>query len=462
MSTDRGFDSLLRSWLDESAQSGQPETLLETVLNTTGRSQPRPRWLVRLGGDPMPERGHAGLSRFAPLAVAGTALLVAVLVGVALLLRPARDVGPSPLPAPSHDATPGPTATPEPTAPTAEWSATGSMLEARQSHTATLLDDGRVLVADGNDTVGEVSAELYDPISGSWTATGTMIRVSAGHTATLLRDGMVLVAGGNSLNRRHSAELYDPASGTWKVTGRLVHPAGPGHTATLLADGRVLVAGGGSADLYDPVSGTWTGTGDMVEERYYHAATLLGDGRVLAAGGSCCSQDHSVASAEVYDPDSGTWTVTGSMSEARAYTTATRLGDGTVLVAGGGVDIDVRIEPLSSAELYDPVSGTWGATGKLNAPRGRLASFTLLRDGTVLAVGGQPAPSGPLASAELYEPRSQTWTATANMEVARLGHTATLLPDGTVLVAGGFNDTDRSGNYISMASAQLYDPGSGT
>lgn len=110
MKTDRGFDSLLRSWFDESAPSGQPEPLLESVLNATARTRPRPAWQVRLGGEPMAEPGQGRLNRFAPLALAAAAIVVAVLVGIGLLVRPIPDVGPSPLPGPTHDVTP----TPEP------------------------------------------------------------------------------------------------------------------------------------------------------------------------------------------------------------------------------------------------------------------------------------------------------------------------------------------------------------
>jgi Tol biopolymer transport system component len=106
MSTDRRFDSLLRSWLDESAPTSQPEGLLESVLNATARTRPRPAWQVRLGGEPMAESHRLRLNRFAPLAVAGAAIVVAVLVGIGLLVRLSPDVGPSPLPGPTHDVTP--------------------------------------------------------------------------------------------------------------------------------------------------------------------------------------------------------------------------------------------------------------------------------------------------------------------------------------------------------------------
>jgi uncharacterized delta-60 repeat protein len=330
---------------------------------------------------------------------------------------------------------------------------TGSLATARSGHTATLLPNGKVLVAGGGGGGAVASAELYDPANGTWTATGSLATARANHTATLLPNGKVLVAGGENSTELASAELYDPATGTWTASGSLA-AARTSHTATLLSNGKVLVVGGfsvtfpvgaaslGSAELYDPASGTWTAVGGLTTGgRYIHTATLLLDGKVLVAGGHHLHPTGDLGSAELYDPASGTWTATGSLATARSGHTATLLPDGKVLVAGGGSAI---------AELYDPGSGTWTATGSLATAR-FAHTATLLQDGKVLVAGGSGS-SGALASAELYDPASATWTATGSLGASRYIHTATLLPNGKVLVAGGFDYS----NFL--ASAELYGP----
>jgi Kelch motif/Galactose oxidase, central domain len=329
-----------------------------------------------------------------------------------------------------------------------------------------------VLVA-GGFTSGDgplASAARYDPRTGVFSQTGSMLNARGSHTATLLPDGDVLVAGGGSASWTDatgsflaSAELYNPTTGTWTATGSM-STARESHTATLLPDGRVLIAGGedrwdhavASAEIYNPKTGTFSATGSMATPRAWHTAALLSDGRVLIAGGNAGTWSYSgpfLASAEIYNPKTGTFSPTGPMATPRAWHTATRLADGRVLVAGGE---NARTD-LASAEIYNPKTGTFSPTGSMTVGRVYHAA-ALLSDGRVLVEGGGSDYSGGkfLASAELYNPKTGTWTATGSMADQRNLLTATLLTDGRVLVAGGF------GAQAPLASAEIYDPKTGT
>jgi hypothetical protein len=345
------------------------------------------------------------------------------------------------------------------------------MATARDGFTATTLPNGKVLVAGGYlASTGLASAELYDPASGAWEVTGSLATPRGGHTATLLSNGKVLVVGGTRQTLMSSdigsAELYDPASGTWTTAG--VWGPGAGHAAVLLPNGQVLVAGGfvrtilgggsthGGAALFDPASGTWTSTGSLATGRSSHTATLLPNGKVLVAGGTNSIYGFPslgiLASAELYDPASGTWTPTGNLAGARSGHKATLLPGGKVLVAGGFyTPPQAAGVALATAEVYDPISATWLATGSLGAAR-YYHTMTLLPGGQVLVAGGfySSNRSNSRASAELYHPASGIWVATGSLTSARTGHEAALLPTGEVLVTGGSNG---STNY---ASAELY------
>ncbi|WP_244224459.1 Kelch repeat-containing protein [Corallococcus sicarius] len=282
------------------------------------------------------------------------------------------------------------------------WATTASLSSARNEHTATLLPNGKVLVAGaytGSTTLA--STLVYDPNAGTWSSAGNLTSARSSLSATLLADGRVLVAGGtNGATDFATAELYDPVLDSWRTTG--VMPAARSqHTATLLADGRVLVVGGvrgntlATADVYDPATGTWSTTGSMSIARYNHTATLLPNGKVLVAGGADgFSTD--LGSAEVYDPATGTWSTTGAMGSKRYDHTATLLPNGKVFVTGGGSST------AFAAEVYDPATGTWTSVGAPTFGRGGHTA-TRLANGKVLVTGGF-ASSSVLSSAELYTP----------------------------------------------------------
>jgi galactose oxidase-like protein len=409
------------------------------------------------------------MSGFARPAHAMVRRILAVL-GVLIL---AAGCGASASLAPSPASTPGPTlaatstAAPTPTATTPA----GQMTHGRSDQTATALADGRVLIAGGYSSQATISsADLFDPATGTFTATGPLAVARGYHTATLLRDGRVLIAGGNPRNWTFNgpfvaqAELYDPNSGTFSRTG-LMGTARNLHTATLLADGRVLIAGGNdaeahsvaTAEIYDPASGTFSPTGSMTVARGFHTATLLADGRILITGGCATGWNGPfVASAEIYDPTSGTFTRTGTMAEPRVSHTATLLADGQVLITGGTAD---GTTSLASAELFNPKTGKFTAAGPMTAGR-TFHEATLLTDGRVLLTAGDPAGwayDGPfLDTAEIYDPNAGTFTATGRMADKLTSHSATLLADGRVLIAGGFD------RYMDVATAELFDPQTGT
>ncbi|MCY1073568.1 kelch repeat-containing protein [Archangium lansingense] len=334
---------------------------------------------------------------------------------------------------------------------TGAWASTAGLSEARVLHAATLLPSGKVLVVGGLGTSSHLaSAELFDPAAGSWTSTGSFLG-RWGHTMTMLPSGQVLVAGGaGSSGYLTNAQVYDPVAGTWSSTGSLAQ-ARFQHTATLLSSGRVLVVGGSSpshqvsAEVYDPSSGTWTPTASLAQARDSHTATLLSSGQVLVVAGQ--DSKGRLSSTELYDPVAGTWSSAGALAAIRSSHTATLLPDGRVLVVGGYNGSSA----LASAEVYDPATGTWKATGSLAQAR-YSHTATLLPGGKVLVVGGYG--SSRIATAELYDPVTGAWTATGSLFMGRYAHTATLLPNGKVLVA--------SGAAGGEAVSELYDAATGS
>ena len=335
---------------------------------------------------------------------------------------------------------------------------TGDMTTARSGHTATLLLNGKVLIAGGSREQ-PWSAELYDPWTDTFTATGDMITGRSGHSATLLSDGRVLVAGGGIGEGRNfrwlaSSEIYDPSTETFTSAGTMLAPHA-GHAATLLNSGKVLIDAGctdtgvAAPELYDPVTDTFSSAWDQGGPFFNPcgSAVLLPDGRVFTVRGPGA---YDVAVAGLYDPSTGEFSRTRLRKITGVYDTpATLLTNGTVLIAGG-YDECTRCRS-GSAELFDPVTETFTLTGSMMRPRA-VYTATLLRDGTVLMAGGDLAPE----SAELYDPVTGTFAPAGDMVVPRTGHTAILLMDGRILIAGGV--TSFPGPSNNSASAELYVP----
>jgi len=321
-----------------------------------------------------------------------------------------------------------------------------SMTTQRAAHTATLLPNGKVLVAGGFAGGGSLaSAEVFDPATSTFASAGNMDSSRAGHTATLLPNGKVLIAGGYNGSYLASAELYDPAAHTFMPTGTMV-TARSGHVATLLNNGKVLLAGGvgtgwtflADAELYDPAGNTFIATGGMTTARESHTATLLKDGQVLITGGHKGRRPTITiySSAEMYDPAAGTFTAAGKMTRVRHKHEATLLADGRVLIAGGSDERDGR-GAYASAEIYNPMKGTFTVTGNMNAARYKLqGTSVLLTDGKVLIAGGANR-------AEVFNPATNTFSyAAGSLGTARLFATATRLRNGQVLITGGYDDSN--------------------
>jgi Galactose oxidase, central domain/Kelch motif len=387
------------------------------------------------------------------------------------------------------------------------------LIDAHFGMTVTLLADGKVLIVGGGDNHVSATnlAEIYDPATDAFTPAGSglMPVERANHTATLLKNGRVLIAGG--VNRMgtalETAILFDPQSGKFIPTGNMTEPRYAA-AATLLRDGRVLISGGVStsegyagakqvkqeeqsldtAELYDPKSGKFSPAGkvervyditsnkiilraSMTAARREHTATLMtagpATGQVLIAGG-IGDQNKPIPSAELYDPVTNSFKATGNMTVARTYQGASELSDGRVLIAGG---TDARDQALATAELYDPASGRFALTaGPMQHARYRQVTV-LLNDGDVLLAGGA-SNVGVLANAEIFDPRTGKFLPTGLMKDYRMAAGAVLLHNGTVFIAGGYNNRptyapgavgmgSAAVSFRVLNTAEIFNPASG-
>ena len=343
---------------------------------------------------------------------------------------------------------------------------------ARSGHTATLLADGTVLIAGGNSGL-VLNAETYDPSTGDLTPTGPMLNDYA--TATLLSDGRVLLVGA-------IAQLYNPSTRTFAVAG--YGATDYGCAATLLNNGKVLFTGdpppygpSATAELYDPETGNFAPTGQYSSieiAQIDHAtfpslggwdcrrATLLANGTVLVVGG---------VAAEIYDPQTNAFSLTGTLTKYsnglvstlplwQDPSRATLLLNGMVLFSGGDEDLG----PSSEAWLYDPSTGTFQPTEPMITPRTE-DTVTLLPDGTVFAAGSYE-PGGDLnpnpraiGTTEFYDPTAATFFNSPDLITPRFDHTATLLADGRVFIAGGTTGVYAPGSgYSILSTTELYTP----
>ncbi len=338
---------------------------------------------------------------------------------------------------------------------------------------AMLLNNGQVLLVGESEvywdnlqaTLALYRADLYDPATDVFQFATTL--PSDGATATLLPSGDVLLLGGatsitypgSDLNPigaiiTANAEIYKAATGTIQAAGSM-SIARSGHTATLLPNGKILVTGGAiqdplptnagystltaTAELYDPTSGTSTAIGNMNVPLAGHQAILLQNGKVLILG---------PASAQIYDPSANAFSPVDGSSLLNSGSIATLLLDGRVLITCGAVPDPPFYGDLAAdtVYIYDPTSGQITPAGsKMNVPRSSHTA-TLMPNGTVLIAGGETLPppgdtdpmdSGANNTTEIFDPSTNTFTLSHAMQTPREGHTATLLSDGTVLIVGG-------------------------
>lgn len=334
---------------------------------------------------------------------------------------------------------------PSTSGPSGSDGTTARMVQMRLYHSATLLSDGKVLVAGGAQAVSGLtegrrltSAEVYDPATGRFSATGDMVHPRKEHKTVLLQDGRVLVVGGGE----QVAELYDPTSGGFTPTGGLT-VVQTVRTATLLSDGRVFLSGDAIpvGEIYDPATGGFTRTVRVGATRIGHTTTSLAEDILLFIGGG-------VRTAGLFDLATETFAPAGDLTEIRFGHTATQLQDGKILIAGGSRPITGGpFTPTPGAEIYDPARRTFTATGFMGVARfGHVA--IPLPDGKVLIVGGADA------QAEVYDPQTGVFYFVEGvLERVRSGHTATLLSDGRVLIAGGADQ-----DFELLEQAILYRP----
>src|SRR5262249_13289660 len=326
----------------------------------------------------------------------------------------------------------------------------------RAGHAETRLTTGKVLITGGqNETAWLNSALLYDQSTGTFTPTGNMVSARAFHTSTLLSNGMVLITGGEQgtgLPLLKTAELYNPITGKFTQVSHIMTIAREKHTATLLLSGKVLIEGGKQADIYDPTAQTFTQTTNSISNRTGHAAQRLADGTVLITGGYVGRAPQ--LDAYVFNPTTNSFGQVGNMTVARANHAMTLLLNGQVLVTGGFSGSS----PHDDVDLYDPTLQTFSTAHHMLYHRSNHSAVFVLPDpthsaGRVLVIGGTTLESGFLDTNEIYDPNTTIWSQeNPPMTENRSGQTATLLLNGTVLVAGGL-----TGNK-TIQTAEILDP----
>lgn len=336
-------------------------------------------------------------------------------------------------------------AAPMPTASPLAVSDGPAMQTPRAAHQATPTAGGLVLLSGGcaqaNCEAVQRSAELFDPSTGRHASTGPMREARASHVAAALADGRVLVAGGwTGAGVSAAVEVFDPATRRFEAAPPMTVPRMDG-TATTLRDGRVLIAGGAmrtnqptaAVEVFDTATGRIQPSANLGTARAHHGAARLRDGRVLIVGG-LVERRRATATAEIYDPATGRVTLTGSLSQPRCKLAALALQDGRVMVIAGSTDCEDR-NRLATTEIYDPATGRFEPGPSLLNARYKIASAaTLLANGDVLIAGNAD-------DVEAWTPGTPAFVKLGSGIGAELSFsTATALHTGGALVAGGYDE----------------------
>jgi hypothetical protein len=485
---DHELEERLRGWyraeIDEGATSPLP---LRAAVHAIPAEVPIPR---RAGRRPvlLLVAALAAVGIGGALAVGSNLFRMPTVVPIpsvnVAVVPPSLPVSPDQSPAGSPDGSP----TTGPASFEPGFRVLSDMSTPRFQHSATLLSDGRVLIAGGTSVGNHLlgTTEIWDPTTETFTA-GPSLSVSRfGHEATRLLDGRVLIVGGFLAGDRgtRELELWDPATGKFRPAGLTTFPRNGSLSTALLANGRVLIIGGVDCDrgvgvgfearaacmrqrllteVWNPATESVTVSGSLDEEHDWGAATLLADGRVFVLGGG---QLPTIGS-EVWDPATEAWTRGGAPTDARlGGQSHTLLPDGGVLVVGGqtgklnsGEDFP---PPLRGADLWDPATASFLPSGAMQLGRERHTA-TLLADARVLIVGGVGTPAADfsdngIAEAELWDPATRSFTTAGEGAVGRALHTATFIQDGRVLITGGFTRLERAETVRDTASAEIWAP----
>jgi Kelch motif/Galactose oxidase, central domain len=343
-------------------------------------------------------------------------------------------------------------------APSTASTSSPPMAAARGFATATLLPNGKVLIAGGFGTTTTDASELYDPATNKFSAGPPMSQARGEATATLLPNGKVLIAGGNDgTNALSTTEIYDIATKTF-APGPSMIAARFAAGATLLANGKVLIAGGNasspfgelsSTELYDPSTNSFAAGPSMSVAMGPSTAILMPNGKVLIVGDGVHINPY-VSVAELYDPSDNSM-AERSLNTACEFPAAALLPNGKVLIAGGAGQL---LTPINTTQIYDPSQDAFSDGPPMNNAHW-VPTAAPTANGKMLIVGGNGLDVNALNSVEVYDSVTNSFTGGTPMNDPRLFPTATLLPNGRVLIAGGVNGTNETN---ALESTELYTP----